>query len=329
MTFGWSATHSQLPSRCRLYTAQSLVAPFADRRAPSQVTGLTAGGQNNAITLSWNPSSDTVGVDHYNVYGSFAEQPGRHRSGDAGRADRRVVLPAQRARVAPEVVLPCRRRRRRRRRGWQRRCPLRASQRDHRRHPAHRGGSAAAARGDDCPAEAQGNCCGISWSGGAQLWFRPTVADNHVTVAFTVPVIGRYELSSVQTLAPDYGISNLAVDGTVVDTPFDGFHANGVAVSPLTDDGSVQLSAGRHVLTLTVTGRMPRRSATAPAWTTSPCSWPGETDIDAVGRRIELDPGTSFLAVTLVHVVCPDDHTVGRGRSWGRTGCRPVAAFAR
>ncbi len=233
------------------YTAQSFVAPFADRRAPSQVTGLTAtGGQNNAITLSWNPSSDTVGVDHYNVYGSQSSPVGigpatlvgqtaasscqhsglglRQRwyyrvvavdaAGNAGAPSAQVsATTGDILRIEAEALLP----------------PMETT----------------------APAEAQGNCCGISWSGGAQLWFRPPTANNHVTVAFTVPVTGRYELSSVQTLAPDYGISNLAVDGTVVGTPFDGFHANGVAVSPLTDDGSVQLSAGRHVLTLTVTGK--------------------------------------------------------------------------
>ena len=233
------------------YTAQSFVAPFADRRAPSHVTGLTAtGGQNNAITLSWNPSSDTVGVDHYNVYGSQSSPVG---IGPATLVGQTAASSCQHSGL-----------------GLRQRWYYRVVAVDAAGNAGAPSAQVSATTGDilrieaeallppvetTAPAEAQGNCCGISWSGGAQLWFRPPVADNHVTVAFTVPVIGRYELSSVQTLAPDYGISNLAVDGTVVGTPFDGFHANGVAVSPLTDDGSVQLSAGRHVLTLTVTGK--------------------------------------------------------------------------
>ena len=62
-------------------------------------------------------------------------------------------------------------------------------------------------------------------------------------------------MTTVQTLAPDYGISTLAVDGTTVGTPVDGYHAGSVAITPVTDDGQLQLAAGRHLLTLMVTGK--------------------------------------------------------------------------
>ena len=62
-------------------------------------------------------------------------------------------------------------------------------------------------------------------------------------------------MTTVQTLAPDYGITTLAVDGTAVGTPIDGYHAGSVAVTPVTDDGQLQLAAGQHKLTLTVTGK--------------------------------------------------------------------------
>jgi hypothetical protein len=232
------------------YAAHSLVAPFTDRRAPSQPTGLTATpDQTNAIALHWTPPSDNVGVDHYNVYASLAPvaigpdtlvgttpEPAFDHTGlglrqtwyyrvvaidAAGNAStpspEASATTGDTVRIEAESLLP----------------PVEAT----------------------TSATAQGNCCGISWSGGAQLWFHAAAASNHVTLAFTVPTTGTYDLATVQTLAPDYGITTLAVDGTAVTTPFDGYHAGGVALSPVTDDGQRQLAAGRHLLALTVTGK--------------------------------------------------------------------------
>ncbi|MGZ6790764.1 MAG: DUF2961 domain-containing protein, partial [Mycobacteriaceae bacterium] len=59
------------PFSAARYQALDAVAPFLDQQPPSQVTGLLAqGGVNNLITLSWQPATDDVGVDHYAVYGS-------------------------------------------------------------------------------------------------------------------------------------------------------------------------------------------------------------------------------------------------------------------
>jgi len=60
--------------------ALNTVAPFADNQPPSPVTGLRAqSGWNNVTTLSWQPATDNVGVDHYTVYGStdsaFSDTP--------------------------------------------------------------------------------------------------------------------------------------------------------------------------------------------------------------------------------------------------------------
>ncbi len=107
------------------------------------------------------------------------------------------------------------------------------------------------------PAEAQGNCCGINWSAGAQLWFRASKAGDQVTVALSVPTTGSYDLSAVQTKARDYGINTLAVDGRVVGSPFDAYNSPDVAVSAPIGYGTVPLTAGRHTLTVTVTGRNP------------------------------------------------------------------------
>jgi hypothetical protein len=104
------------------------------------------------------------------------------------------------------------------------------------------------------PADAQSNCCGIRWSGGAQVWFRASDADQRFTVAFDVPKAGTYDLSTVLTKAPDYGIHTLSVDGQRIGEPFDGYDPTGVSTQEV-NYGTVQLDEGRHTLTLTVTGK--------------------------------------------------------------------------
>lgn len=109
----------------------------------------------------------------------------------------------------------------------------------------------------DAPAEVQGDCCGVQWSGGAQLWLRPTAAGQSASFGLDIPVDGTYSLAAALTSAPDYGIVTLAIDGTTIGTPYDGYSASGVAVSGLLDYGSMPLTAGRHTLTATVTGKDP------------------------------------------------------------------------
>ena len=78
-----------------------------------------------------------------------------------------------------------------------------------------------------------------------------------MTVAFTLPTSGDYAVTAVQTLARDYGTDTLALDGTQVGGAFDAYHADTVQVSDPIDYGTHELAAGRHTLTLTVTGRDP------------------------------------------------------------------------
>ncbi len=72
-----------------------------------------------------------------------------------------------------------------------------------------------------------------------------------------VPQAGNYNLSAAMTQAPDYGIVGLAVDGTALGQPFDGYHANGVTIDFSVNFGTVALAAGIHQLTWTVTGKNP------------------------------------------------------------------------
>jgi hypothetical protein len=234
------------------YDVQSLVAPFNDHHAPSQVTGVTANaGNSNAITLTWHPATDNVGVDHYDVYASTSSPVGIGPETHVGST-------ASTTFVHTGLGL---------RQAWHYRV-VAVDATGNASAPSDEAGATTGtilrveaeqllpAVAATAPVEAQGNCCGVSWSGGGQLWFRPTSAGNHVTVAFTVPSDGTYALSSVQTQAPDYGITTLGLDGTTVGgQPVDGYHAGGVVITAPNDDGQRTLTAGRHLLTLTVTGK--------------------------------------------------------------------------
>jgi hypothetical protein len=78
-----------------------------------------------------------------------------------------------------------------------------------------------------------------------------------MVLKINVPTTGTYNLSAAMTLARDYGIVSLAVDGTQLGQPFDGYHYPNVTVNNNVAFGSVQLSAGTHQLTFTVVGKNP------------------------------------------------------------------------
>jgi hypothetical protein len=101
--------------------------------------------------------------------------------------------------------------------------------------------------------EAQGNCCGVSWSGGAQAWIHGAKAGDKTVLGFTVPTTGSYQLSTVLTKAADYGIVGIQVDGGSA-VQFDGYQASGVGTQNV-DLGTVPLSAGNHQLSVTVSGK--------------------------------------------------------------------------
>ena len=56
------------------------------------------------------------------------------------------------------------------------------------------------------PIVAQTDCCGVIWSGNAQLWFKASKAGDYVILTINVPKAGTYDLSAAITKAPDYGI---------------------------------------------------------------------------------------------------------------------------
>jgi hypothetical protein len=105
----------------------------------------------------------------------------------------------------------------------------------------------------------QKNCCGVTFSGGAQLLIGDSAAGQATTLSFSVPTAGTYDLGLTLTEAPDYGILTASVDGTQIGQPFDAYKPT-VAVSGPVDFGDLSLTAGTHDLTLTATGADPAAS---------------------------------------------------------------------
>jgi hypothetical protein len=238
----WTASH---------YEAISEVQPFSRHRGPEGIHNLQATGeQTNAIQLSWQPALAQISVSDYEIYGStdpafpadaahlIAKSPipgfehfglGLNQSwsyqvraidasGVPGPFSSRVSAQSGNSfKVEAESLLP----------------PVSAT----------------------ATWSAQGNCCGVTWSGSQQLFFQATKVGDSIVLAVNVPIAGLYDLSAAMTKAPDYGIVSLAVDGNPLGGPFDGFNAGSVTVNPSVDFGNVQLAAGSHLLTFTLTGK--------------------------------------------------------------------------
>ncbi len=231
------------------YEVASIVAPFTDTTAPAAPTDVTAvGEESNSILLGWGAATDDVGIARYEVYGSttsgFTADEStllgtttdlgfRHEDLELGEQwfyrVRAVDTAGNAGDLSPEV--------------------------------SARSGATVRLEAEDlevlgatAPYERQGNCCGVSWSGGAQLWFRPPGADNEITVAVEAPAAGEYALGAVFTQAPDYGTVEVLVNGAVVGEPVDGYRPQGVGTLAV-DLGTVELTEGQNEVTFRVTGR--------------------------------------------------------------------------
>ena len=93
---------------------------------------------------------------------------------------------------------------------------------------------------------------GSDWSGGAQLWWTGGKPDQKLTLALPVQEAGQYTLYGALTMARDYGVFSITLDGKPVASTFDGFNTPKVLHTGEKDWGTHQLSAGEHRLTFTL-----------------------------------------------------------------------------
>ncbi|HET9898143.1 MAG TPA: LamG-like jellyroll fold domain-containing protein [Streptosporangiaceae bacterium] len=104
---------------------------------------------------------------------------------------------------------------------------------------------------------------GTPWSGNGQLWLTNSVLGASFTVSFTAPVESDYALGIHLTTGHDYGSVRLDLDPQAGDLNLAGTAASPLdAYSPVTSAtyvflGGVHLTAGTHVLQVTVTGTDP------------------------------------------------------------------------
>lgn len=235
------------------YDAVSLVAPFTDRLRPDPVTGLAAdAGQTNSVSLTWNVTRDDVYAPRYEV---FASRSANFKPGPANRIGTTTIPSFRHSGLGLEQT-------------WYYRVrAVDGAGNAGTYSPVVSAESGSVMRieaeallppvSTEGPVVVQGDCCNIHWSQGAQLWFQPDAAPRSVTVAFNVPQDGTFDMRLVQTLAGDYGINTISLDGTQIGAEFNAYN-NGVIISEPLDYGRHELSAGEHRLTITVIGKDPR-----------------------------------------------------------------------
>jgi putative membrane-bound dehydrogenase-like protein len=102
---------------------------------------------------------------------------------------------------------------------------------------------------------------GNRWSGGSQLWWVGGQPNQKLTLALPVKEPGKYTLKAVLTMARDYGMMSITLDGKPVTSTFDGYHADKVILTDELDWGTHDLTAGDHQLTFTLA---PPNPAAAP-----------------------------------------------------------------
>lgn len=93
---------------------------------------------------------------------------------------------------------------------------------------------------------------GSDWSGGAQLWWTGGKSDQKLTLALPVKEAGKYTLYGALTMARDYGVVSITLDGKPVASSFDGYNSAKVIHTGEKEWGTHELSTGEHHLTFTL-----------------------------------------------------------------------------
>ncbi|GEP41906.1 PVC-type heme-binding CxxCH protein [Brevifollis gellanilyticus] len=98
---------------------------------------------------------------------------------------------------------------------------------------------------------------GNRWSGGSQLWWTGGKPDDKLTLVIPVKESGKYALHAALTMAKDYGVTSIMLDGKPIASSFDGYNADKVVLTDELDWGTHELTAGDHQLTFTLAAPNP------------------------------------------------------------------------
>ncbi|MEG3632502.1 hypothetical protein [Micromonospora palythoicola] len=108
--------------------------------------------------------------------------------------------------------------------------------------------------GSGASVQVQPNCCEVTWSQDAQLFFLGRAVNDRMTVTVELPAEATWQFSAVLTTSFDYANTVFLIDGRQVGDPFIGFSPK-VRVTDWVDVGRVRLGPGTHEVTLVVIGK--------------------------------------------------------------------------
>ncbi len=92
------------------------------------------------------------------------------------------------------------------------------------------------------------------WSGGKQLFWSGAKPKARLELEIDVAEAGVYDIAAALTIARDYAIVNLLLDGESLGQPIDLYEYPGVRTTGELDLGKRKLTAGKHRLTLEIIG---------------------------------------------------------------------------
>tara|TARA_B100000900_G_C20505420_1_gene685612 strand:- start:746 stop:1156 length:411 start_codon:yes stop_codon:yes gene_type:complete len=95
------------------------------------------------------------------------------------------------------------------------------------------------------------------WSENSQLWWLAEKQDSSLTIEFTVPNEGDYNLYLAATKAADYGIHSLTLNGKNVEESRDYFQATGVSHTGQINLGENPFKQGKNTLIIRAIGAHP------------------------------------------------------------------------
>ena len=99
---------------------------------------------------------------------------------------------------------------------------------------------------------------GTGWSGDAHLLWDGKVGQE-MTTEFRIEEAGIYQVAAQLTLAPDYGIFSLSLNGKVLRRGIDLYDPKVIPAAPV-DLGKLPLTRGKHTLSFKLTGANPKAS---------------------------------------------------------------------
>jgi hypothetical protein len=98
---------------------------------------------------------------------------------------------------------------------------------------------------------------GDKWSGGKQLFWTGGKPEATLELEIPAPAAGKFEVLASFTMARDYAIITVSLDGQPLKTDLDLFNGSDVITTGELKLGQRQLETGKHKLVLTITGANP------------------------------------------------------------------------